>query len=78
MSLIRAVRGAMLVGVLAAWPPSSGTHVYLIGDSTMADKPTPDVNWRGWGSCFLDSSTNKSSFGSRGERQSTSFIDEGR
>ena len=80
--MARAARGAMLAGVLGAWPlQAPATHVYLIGDSTMADKPTPDVNpERGWGQLlprFFDEHVVVRNHAVNG-RSTKSFIDEGR
>ena len=61
--MIRAARATMLVGALVMWPfQVPATHVYLIGDSTMADKPTPETNpERGWGQLLPRFLTNTSS-----------------
>src|SRR4051794_25891447 len=57
------------------------TTVYMIGDSTMADRPTPERNpYRGWGQMlpqFLDDSVAVRNFAVNG-RSTKSFIDEGR
>ena len=87
----RGVQDAMSVMVAPRadrWPPRRGrrhpappTHVYLIGDSTMADKPTPDVNpERGWGQLlprFFDEHVAIRNHAVNG-RSTKSFIDEGR
>ena len=80
--MIRAARAAMLVGALAVWPlHAPTTHVYLIGDSTMADKPTPETNpERGWGQLlprFFDEHVVVRNHAVNG-RSTKSFIDEGR
>lgn len=55
--------------------------VYMIGDSTMADRPTPEKNpYRGWGQLlptFFDDSVVVHNFAVNG-RSTKSFIDEGR
>jgi lysophospholipase L1-like esterase len=80
--IIRAARGAMLVSVLGAWPlQAPATRVFLIGDSTMADKPAPVVNpERGWGQLlpqFFDGHVVVRNHAMNG-RSTKSFIDEGR
>ena len=80
--MIRAARAAMLVCALAVWPPHAPTtHVYLIGDSTMADKPTPETNpERGWGQLlprFFDEHVVVRNHAVNG-RSTKSFMDEGR
>jgi lysophospholipase L1-like esterase len=82
IDMTRLARGALIVGALTAWPlPAPPTHVYLIGDSTMADKPTPDVNpERGWGQLlprFFDDRVSVRNYAVNG-RSTKSFIDEGR
>ena len=73
---------ALLVAValLVAQEPRKPT-VFLVGDSTMADKPKPEQNpERGWGQLlptFLDDSVAVRNFAVNG-RSSKSFIDEGR
>jgi len=80
--MIRAARAAMVVSALAVWPlHAPTTHVYLIGDSTMADKPTPETNpERGWGQLlprFFDEHVVVRNHAVNG-RSTKSFIDEGR
>jgi DNA sulfur modification protein DndE len=69
-----------LAGSLLAAAPAQPT-VYLIGDSTMADRPTPERNpYRGWGQMlqqFFDDSVTVRNFAVNG-RSTKSFIDEGR
>jgi lysophospholipase L1-like esterase len=82
IGMMRLTRGALIVGALMVWsPPAPATHVYLIGDSTMADKPTPDVNpERGWGQLlprFFDEHVVVRNHAVNG-RSTKSFIDEGR
>ena len=82
IGVTRLTRGALIVGALMAWSsPAPTTHVYLIGDSTMADKPTPDVNpERGWGQLlprFFDEHVAVRNHAVNG-RSTKSFIDEGR
>lgn len=61
--------------------PPPEISVFLIGDSTMADKPDPDRNpERGWGQMlplFFDSEVAVRNFAVNG-RSTKSFIDEGR
>lgn len=67
---------ALLAGVSA--PP---INVYMIGDSTMADKPNPDTNpERGWGQLlpqFFDDQVAVHNVAVNG-RSTKSFIDEGK
>jgi DNA sulfur modification protein DndE len=80
------IQARWIVGAIAAaifvWPSRGATtHVYLIGDSTMADKPTPDVNpERGWGQLlprFFQKNVVVRNYAVNG-RSTKSFIDEGR
>lgn len=62
--------------------PDDHIHVYLVGDSTMADKPgTPEENpERGWGQllpAFFDSRVEIHNYAVNG-RSTRSFIDQGR
>jgi lysophospholipase L1-like esterase len=70
----------LAVGLLAMQAPRKIT-VFLIGDSTMADKPNPEQNpERGWGQLlprFFDDSVMVRNFAVNG-RSTKSFIDEGR
>lgn len=80
--MIRMATRALLAGALLARPLAAPTvHVYLIGDSTMADKPTPDVNpERGWGQLlprFLDEHVAVHNYAVNG-LSTKSFIDEGK
>jgi len=73
---------AAIAAAIVVWPSRTPTiHLYLIGDSTMADKPTPDVNpERGWGQLlprFLDEHVVVRNRALNG-RSTKSFIDEGR
>lgn len=68
-------------GALAAAEPAPSPVVYLIGDSTMADKPQPDKNpERGWGQLLsefvADGVVVKNH--AAGGRSTRSFIAEGR
>lgn len=67
--------------LLATAAPRERTSVFLVGDSTMADKPEPDRNpERGWGQMlprFLDGSVQVRNRAVNG-RSSRSFIAEGR
>ena len=77
-ALLLLAAGAVLSGL--AQPPAPFT-VYLIGDSTMADKPDPAHNpERGWGQAlprFLDGAVTVRNHAVNG-RSSRSFIGEGR
>ena len=68
---------AVLSALLLA--PQERTTVYMIGDSTMADKPDPEKNpERGWGQMlpqFFDGSVTVRNFAVNG-RSTKSFIDE--
>ncbi len=68
---------ALLLGAVAQPRPT----LFLIGDSTMADKPDPERNpERGWGQLlprFLDDRVTVRNFAVNG-RSSKSFIDEGK
>ena len=70
---------AALLSVVATAAPT--TDVYTIGDSTMADKPTPETNpEQGWGqhlSAFFDSTVAIHNHAVNG-RSTKSFIDEGK
>lgn len=74
---------ALLLLSTIAVTPVAADHatVYLIGDSTMADRPHPEVNpYRGWGQLlptFFDSAVTVRNFAVNG-RSTKSFIDEGR
>jgi DNA sulfur modification protein DndE len=68
--------------VLGGWNPhtSAGLQAFLIGDSTMADKPLEDNPERGWGQLlpvFFDGSVAVRNHAMNG-RSTKSFIDEGR
>ncbi len=71
----------MLLPVFAASGPGSRVAVYLIGDSTMADKPDPVKNpERGWGqmlSSFFSDGVDVCNHAVNG-RSTKSFIREGR
>ena len=77
-TLLLLAAGVGLAGF--AQPPARFT-VYLIGDSTMADKPDPEHNpERGWGQAlprFLDGAVTVRNHAVNG-RSSRSFIGEGR
>lgn len=67
--------------LLALGPAPAHTTVFMIGDSTMADRPTPEQNpYRGWGQLlpeFFDSTVTVHNFAVNG-RSTKSFIDQGR
>lgn len=71
----------LLLSTLLAAHPAERPTVFLIGDSTMADKPQPERNpYRGWGQMlheFLDDGVMVRNFAVNG-RSTKSFIDEGR
>ncbi|HTE45977.1 MAG TPA: rhamnogalacturonan acetylesterase [Gemmatimonadaceae bacterium] len=80
--MIRIAKTILLAGVVFTGQIAAPTvNVYLIGDSTMADKPTPDVNpERGWGQLlpkFFDAHVALHNHAVNG-RSTKSFIDEGR
>ncbi|MEO8000208.1 MAG: rhamnogalacturonan acetylesterase, partial [Gemmatimonadaceae bacterium] len=80
---IAAARAALLAITLVAFTPATRTPVslYLVGDSTMADKPDPAHNpERGWGQAlpvFFDSGVVVKNHAVNG-RSTKSFITEGR
>src|SRR5262245_33713521 len=69
------------VGLATLTPRRATTGIYLIGDSTMADKPSPENNpERGWGQLlqqYLDERAIAHNHALNG-RSTKSFIDEGR
>ena len=71
----------LLPALVALAPAPSRTTVFMIGDSTMADRPTPEQNpYRGWGQLlpsFFDSTVTVRNFAVNG-RSTKSFIDQGR
>ena len=75
------VLGVALLSATAALRPVTPVHVYLIGDSTMADKPDPEHNpERGWGQAlprFLRADATVRNAAVNG-RSTKSFIDQGR
>lgn len=80
--MTRLATAAFLAGSLLGAPVAApAVNVYLIGDSTMADKPTPEVNpERGWGQLlprFFDDHVAIHNAAVNG-RSTKSFIDEGR
>jgi len=72
---------AVAICALLAGAPAPTIDVYMIGDSTMADKPNPDTNpERGWGQLlpqFFDEQVSVHNFAVNG-RSTKSFIDEGK
>lgn len=72
---------ALCVLLLGATGSRDGVTVFLIGDSTMANKPDPDTNpERGWGQLlprFVGPGASVSNHAVNG-RSTKSFIDEGR
>jgi lysophospholipase L1-like esterase len=76
------IRYLVLAVLLTAFGrPAATIDVYMIGDSTMADRPTPEKNpYRGWGqllSSFFDDGVAVHNFAVNG-RSTKSFIDEGK
>ena len=72
--------GGMLVLSSLGWMTKNGVTLYLIGDSTMADKPIIENPERGWGQMlpmFIDSEVTVRNHARNG-RSTKSFIDEGR
>lgn len=71
----------LLPALLALAPAPARTTVFMIGDSTMADRPTPEQNpYRGWGQLlprFFDGTMTVRNFAVNG-RSTKSFIDQGR
>lgn len=71
----------LVATLLGAARPAAPVSVFLIGDSTMADKPDPDTNpERGWGQLlprFLDDGAVVRNHAVNG-RSTKSFLDEGR
>lgn len=71
----------LLTGLLVAFRPAGEPmQVFLIGDSTMADKPNPEDPERGWGQYFpacFDASVRVQNHAVNG-RSTKSFISEGR
>ena len=80
---MRVLRALLCVSLLAAtgFAPRAVITVYLVGDSTMADKPNPDANpERGWGQALpplFDDAVTVRNFAVNG-RSSKSFRDEGK
>jgi DNA sulfur modification protein DndE len=78
---VKALAALAMAAVLAAGGGGEKPTLFLVGDSTMADKPDPDRNpERGWGQLlprFLDDSIEVRNHAVNG-RSSKSFIDEGR
>lgn len=72
---------ALLCLLLLGGGPQDGITVFMIGDSTMADKPSPETNpERGWGQLlplFFDEGVTVRNLAVNG-RSTKSFIDEGR
>lgn len=69
-----------IVILMLACGPDRPVHVFMIGDSTMADKPLEDNPERGWGQLFseyFDKDVLVFNHAVNG-RSSKSFIDEGR
>ena len=71
----------LLLATLLAAAPAPHSTVWLVGDSTMADKPTPETNpERGWGQLlprYVDATVTVRNRAMNG-RSTRSFISEGR
>ena len=66
--------------ILFSFKPSSKVKIFMIGDSTMANKKYQSTPERGWGmvlACFFDDEVEIDNHAVNG-RSSKSFIDEGR
>lgn len=78
---MKTLKIVFLLCLLFSCESDNNAAIFLIGDSTMADKPNPDVNpERGWGqmlSLFFDENVTIKNFAVNG-RSTKSFIDEGR
>jgi len=78
---VRLRAGLIALTALLAAAPAPSIDVYMIGDSTMADKPNPETNpERGWGQLFpqfFDDQVAVHNFAVNG-RSTKSFIDEGK
>jgi lysophospholipase L1-like esterase len=78
---MRACSTMLLATILMAATNAAPITIFMIGDSTMADKPNPDRNpERGWGQLlpmFLDGEVTVVNHAVNG-RSTKSFIDEGR
>ncbi|MFL5607811.1 MAG: rhamnogalacturonan acetylesterase, partial [Gemmatimonadaceae bacterium] len=78
--MMRLATLALLAALAVGGGPDRAT-LFMIGDSTMADRPTPEKNpYRGWGQMlqsFFDDSVVVRNFAVNG-RSTKSFIDEGR
>jgi len=79
--MVRLRAGLIALTALLAAAPAPTIDVYMIGDSTMADKPNPETNpERGWGQLlpqFFDDQVAVHNFAVNG-RSTKSFIDEGK
>ncbi len=76
----RLIAWTVVLFVTVAWGPDTPVRVFLIGDSTMADKPTVDNPERGWGQLlpyFFDANVVIENHARNG-RSTKSFIEEGR
>lgn len=78
---MRSVRLLLALVLCAAAPLRLAPTIHLVGDSTMADRPTPERNpYRGWGqllSRFVDDTIAVRNHAVNG-RSTRSFIDQGR
>lgn len=75
------IKIVLLISLLSACVTDNHITIYLIGDSTMADKPDPKNNpERGWGQMlplFFDENVTIKNYAVNG-RSTKSFIDEGK
>lgn len=79
--MMKSLRPVVLVLLIFSCNVNDDVNVFLIGDSTMSDKPNPDRNpERGWGQMlplFFNENVVVKNFAVNG-RSTKSFIDEGR
>jgi len=78
--LLRVLFSIVVVILFAAWFPQTQSRIFLVGDSTMADKPLVDNPEHGWGQMLpLFFAQNVQIFNhAKNGRSTKSFITEGR
>ena len=78
--LLRVLFSFLVIILFAAWLPRTQSRIFLIGDSTMADKPLVDNPEHGWGQMLpLFFTQNVQIFNhAKNGRSTKSFITEGR
>jgi lysophospholipase L1-like esterase len=78
---MKTIKMVILINLLLTCNFNNKITVFLIGDSTMSDKPNPEINpERGWGQMlpqFFKENVTIKNFAVNG-RSTKSFIDEGR